>query len=493
VACGGIARVNSDGTVTEFEAGQVQGLSKSASPADIIPGPHDTVWFSEPNLQRSGPCGGVARFDLVTDTASQRFACTTSPFNPRTSPLGIASDANGHIWFAEQGDGCGGCLGAPGGVAYLASSLVTFPSNSTSGFTPYSIPTGIASGADLNMWFTESANPGAIARVNPDGSVTELTGGASSPDSGLSANGAPNGIVKGPDGNVWFTESADPGRVGFVRLQSPAVTAVTANAGPTAGGNVVTITGPAPAQGTEGGFLPGEQVEFGTALSPTVTYVSPTELQAVAPAESAGIVDVRVGGVSGWTPRVSADLYAFGPPAVTSVGPDAGPVAGGNTVTINGSGFVPGATVSFGATPAASVTFVSRTLLRAVAPAGTAGAVDVTVTTAGGSSPATSADLYAYGPPSVTGLAPTAGPTAGGNVVVITGSGFTPKATVEFGITPSASITFDSSTQLEAVAPAKSAGAVHVRVRTSAGTSPATAADTYTYVTSGHATGRRRA
>ena len=70
-------------------------------------------------------------------------------------------------------------------------------------------------------------------------------------------------------------------------------------------------------------------------------------------------------------------------PTVSSLIPAAGSIAGGNTVTINGTGFVSGAGVKFGATASATVTFVSATQLKAVAPAHAAGIVDVTVTTPG--------------------------------------------------------------------------------------------------------------
>ena len=66
-------------------------------------------------------------------------------------------------------------------------------------------------------------------------------------------------------------------------------------------------------------------------------------------------------------------------------------------VTINGSGFVPGATAKFSGTGSAlPTTFVSSTKLTVVAPAHAAGAVHVLVTTAGGTSTATSSDLYTY-------------------------------------------------------------------------------------------------
>ena len=70
----------------------------------------------------------------------------------------------------------------------------------TTGLTPNSAPTGIARGWDGNVWFTENADPGRIGRVTPDGAITEFS-------AGLTPNAGPNGITPGPDGNVWFVES----------------------------------------------------------------------------------------------------------------------------------------------------------------------------------------------------------------------------------------------------------------------------------------------
>jgi hypothetical protein len=80
-------------------------------------------------------------------------------------------------------------------------------------------------------------------------------------------------------------------------------------------------------------------------------------------------------------------------PAVTSVTPPSGPSAGGTVVTVTGNGFVAGATVSFGGTPATNVQVASATSLRATAPAGTT-TVDVSVTTPGGTSAAGVADEF---------------------------------------------------------------------------------------------------
>ena len=67
-------------------------------------------------------------------------------------------------------------------------------------------------------------------------------------------------------------------------------------------------------------------------------------------------------------------------PAVSTISPTWGPIAGGSLVTISGSCFVNGATVSFGGTPAAGVTVTSSTTITATAPAHAAGVVNVVVT-----------------------------------------------------------------------------------------------------------------
>ena len=66
-------------------------------------------------------------------------------------------------------------------------------------------------------------------------------------------------------------------------------------------------------------------------------------------------------------------------PSVTSVDPTHGPVAGGTSVTVNGTSFVQGASVVFGTTAAAAVTFESDRRLTAVTPAVPEGRVSVTV------------------------------------------------------------------------------------------------------------------
>jgi len=73
-------------------------------------------------------------------------------------------------------------------------------------------------------------------------------------------------------------------------------------------------------------------------------------------------------------------------PTVSKLSPKKGPATGGTTVTITGTGFEHGAKVKFGTVEAKEVTFVSTESMTAVSPEETPGKVEVTVTTAHGSS-----------------------------------------------------------------------------------------------------------
>ena len=65
---------------------------------------------------------------------------------------------------------------------------------------------------------------------------------------------------------------------------------------------------------------------------------------------------------------------------MSAISPTSGTTAGGTPVTITGTGFLAGATVSLGGTAATGVTVVSSTSITATTAAHAAGAVSVVVT-----------------------------------------------------------------------------------------------------------------
>ncbi len=169
-------------------------------------------------------------------------------------------------------------------------------------------------------------------------------------------------------------------------------------------------------------------------------------------------------------------------PAVTALAPAAGPLAGGDTVTITGVHLTGATGVTFGGNAASNFTVVSDTQVTATAPVGS-GTVDVRVTTPNGTSIVAPADQYTYtSGPTVRSLNPSSGPTAGGNVVTITGTNLSNASAVSFGGTPATSFSVLGQTLISAVAPPGAAGTVDVTVTTPGGTSPTGSSDQYTYV-----------
>jgi DNA-binding beta-propeller fold protein YncE len=96
-------------------------------------------------------------------------------------------------------------------------------------------------------------------------------------------------------------------------------------------------------------------------------------------------------------PASPEDVPAAGGPTVSGVQEDCGPVGGGSTVVISGSGLTGATAVHFGSAAATSYTVSSDTSVTAHSPAASNGTVDVTVTTASGTSSTGSADEFTYG------------------------------------------------------------------------------------------------
>ncbi|MFM7259463.1 MAG: IPT/TIG domain-containing protein, partial [bacterium] len=216
----------------------------------------------------------------------------------------------------------------------------------------------------------------------------------------------------------------------------PAITTISPTAGPVAGGNTVTING--------SGFLGVTSVKFGGVAATTFTISSSTKITATAPASTAGAKDVVVSGPWGTATKTGGYTY-YALPTVTSVTPNQGSTTGGTAVTITGTNLVGATSVKFGTTLATGVVVVNDTTITAFAPAATAGAKSVSVTTPGGTGTLASAFTY-FAPPAITTIVPALGPTTGGTAVTINGSGFLGATSVTIGGVSVASFTITSST-----------------------------------------------
>lgn len=396
---------------------------------------------------------------------------------------------------AIAGYGNGGSYGGAGGRTNTTYPTVLYgsstqPTNSGSGGTCYSGTTGGGSGGGVAMLKSTSGNIIVNGSINANGGVGNAIpygSGGSGGSIWLQATTVTGtGTLTANGANPYSNSGAagGGGRIAFTYSNNLQVLSASPNKGVISGGDAVTLTG--------NGFSPTTLIYFG-ANSATVTYNSSTSLTATAPAAASnGFVDIIAknkyfngmvsvaGGVATTYPGTAGSIdpqgtyqvatltngYEYGAltPQITSVTPNYGVPAGGNTVTINGQNFMTGPTVEFGGIAATNVTFVSSTQLTVTAPAHAAGAVDVKVTNTNAET-VTATGAYTYSDiPTISSVTPASGTTAGGDSVVISGTHFTPGMTVKFGGTNATNISVVNDTTITATTPAGTRGAVDVVV-----------------------------
>jgi hypothetical protein len=171
-------------------------------------------------------------------------------------------------------------------------------------------------------------------------------------------------------------------------------TALLPSSGTSAGGTSVQING--------SGFSGATAVNFGSTPAASFSVVSDSTIDAVAPAGT-GVVSVSVVTPLATSPSATATQYTY--LNVSGVSPAFGSPAGGNTVTITGSGMANAVGLYFGDTAATSWSVISDTEIQATVPPG-AGTADVSfVTDDGGSSGISPGDSYNYGSGPAVGAA----------------------------------------------------------------------------------------
>jgi hypothetical protein len=411
------------------------------------------------------------------------------------SKVGPLTSTGGHT-VVGQGVSPDGTLAVVGGLTLDSASFLTFYIDH-SGMTPgtdYSqlTATGAVNLADAHLTLADGAESvggkSKCAVLKPGDVDTLLT--TTSSLAGTFA-GVPNGTTvplsfcpPGVGGNlptvkVNYTAKTVTATV-LTSGGGPTVSNVSPSAGLIEGKTSVTITG--------ANFTGATAVNFGTKPAASFTVNSATSITAVSPAEPAGTVDVTVTTPEGTSAISSADHFTYVPPGpaptVTKVSPATGPVAGGTSVTITGTNFSGVTAVKFGATAASSFIVNSATSITTIAPAVPAGKVDVTVTTPNGTSALSSKDHFSF-TPTVTGVGPNAGSTAGGTKVTITGTGFALGSTATsflFGTTKATSVNCTTTTECTVISPAHSAGKVDVKATVNKVASPKNSpADQFTY------------
>ncbi len=158
------------------------------TPYDIVRGPENSLWFTENQV------GGDEHVQITPDGQMTEFPVP----DVNAKPTSLAAGPDGAIWFTAYGS-CN--------IGRLTTSGV---------FTEYGAgdacpPIGITAGPDGAMWFTgenwgcyPNCAKSTLGRITTAGVITEF------PVPTLTSSVIPfsaNGIVAGPDGNLWLAEA----------------------------------------------------------------------------------------------------------------------------------------------------------------------------------------------------------------------------------------------------------------------------------------------
>ncbi|WP_435242247.1 Ig-like domain repeat protein [Streptomyces cucumeris] len=233
----------------------------------------------------------------------------------------------------------------------------------------------------------------------------------------------------------------------FYYIPWPRLKTIVPDAGPLGGGNVIELTGV--------NLSTAQLVYFGDSLAFPAVVTDQNLLVTAPPATGPGTVPVWVTGVGGVSNRLA---YTYAPtPDVTGVSPSTGPIAGGSTILLTGTGLSLVSGVFIGGVPAVSFRAFSDTLVVVVTPPGTPGSADITVLTPGGTATLTGA--FGYMAPTETAVTSAPDPSLVGEPVTFTATvtGVPPTTG-----TPTGTVTFDFGDGTDPVTTALTGGTATV-------------------------------
>jgi streptogramin lyase len=178
-------------------------------------GPDGNVWFTDCHDSRIGkvtPGGEVTEYPTPS-------ACIVEE-----GVDGIAAGPDGNVWFTMwhsavlgrvtpsgeiteyQDGGCEGIVTGPDGNLWVANQVgrvdvlaptgtIIFTVQTRTTTSVSSAPNAVVAGPDGAVWFTDLGEP-QVGRITSDGALTTFP-----------TSGKTNFITAGSDGNVWFTEA----------------------------------------------------------------------------------------------------------------------------------------------------------------------------------------------------------------------------------------------------------------------------------------------
>lgn len=332
-------------------------------PSRVILGPDGNIWtVGGQEVAGFGNDGTVTKITPAGVITNYRMLLAGSNIRD------IAIGPDGNLWFAitQSAPAASGKIGkiTPSGV----TTTYDIP---TAGFAPISVSLG----PDGNVWFMALHSTDymtyAVNKISPSGVITEYISSGSYP--GLY-------LLAGPDGNMWFTTDDGVATKKIVKITP---------VGATTEYDVTDVSS------TRNGMIAGPDgnLWFTSPSSNTLNKMTPdgaiTAYEIPTPNSTPTDILFSPDGGRLWVAESSGGKIAYLSevrPYIQSVSPTFSPKAGGGTITISGSFFQPGNTVSLQSNaggvsiPLTSVVVIDdQTITAMVPPTSTPGLYNLTV------------------------------------------------------------------------------------------------------------------
>jgi hypothetical protein len=259
------------------------------------------------------PTGMVGFYDSGTQIGSGTLSSGTATFT--TSSLSVATHTIAAIYNGNSN--FNGSTSNTLNQTVNAASTATALSSSAN-----------PSVAGQSVTFTATVTANSPGTGNPTGSVNFSIDGGAPTTVQLLNNGGPvltailttstlsvgsHTVTAMYNGSTNFTDSSGSLTPNQVVNAPPAVTSISPNGGPPAGGTSVTITGT--------NLTGASAVAFGGSAATQFTVNSATSITATSPAEAVGTVDVTVTTRNGTSATSAADHFSYASPRMTQQGP----------------------------------------------------------------------------------------------------------------------------------------------------------------------------
>ncbi len=258
---------------------------------------------------------------------------------------------------------------------------------------------------------------------------------------------------------------------------APIIAAVSPKGGLAGGGNVITISGSNFYNSTV--TIGGANCTIGTVTSNSITCTTS--------ASSQGIFDIVVTNQDSQS-TTGTQLFEYGAiPTITTVTPNYGALAGGTSLTINGTGFSTHAglpLIDIGGSLCQSVVVVNPTTINCTTALGTVGVQTITLTNANSLSGNLASGFTYQGAPTVSALSLDYGASVGGESITLTGTNFSnlgANPTVTINGVNCTSVVFASSTSISCTTGSSISGSYDVIVTNADGQSSVGQTIAYTY------------